>query len=170
MVAQAVDEKDVLAFRLLQQIAQLMFAIIGVYREQHGPDLGRGELQGHPVGHIGGPDRHLFAFPHAQGHEAPGELVHHIRELTPGLAVVAVGVDKGLPVGKTGHGIVKNLPQGPLAQFKLRLPLAYFFVHVSFRLWDGNRPARRGAGLRIVGHSHDLHRFVAGGTRMNSSP
>lgn len=129
MVAQVVDEEDVFAFGLAQQVAQLVFAVIGVHREQNGPDLGRGELQGHPVGHVGGPDRHFFALLHAQRHEPLGELVHHVGEFPPGQAVVAVGVDNGLPVGKAGHGMIENLPQGPFAQFKLSLPLAYFFVH-----------------------------------------
>ena len=65
MVAQAVHDEDVLALRLVEQVFELVFAIVGVDRDQDGPDLGRGELQGHPVGHVAGPDGHLFPFLHA---------------------------------------------------------------------------------------------------------
>ena len=129
MIAQAVDEEDVLAFGLLQQIAQLVLPIVGVHGQQDGADLGGGELQRHPVRHVGGPDGDLFPFPHAQRHQALGEVVHHFGKFPPGLAVVAVGIDHGVPVREARHGLVQDLAQRLFPQDELRLTFAYLFIH-----------------------------------------
>ena len=59
-VAQAVDDEDVLGLRLAQEVVQLGGFVVGVDGQQDGADFGGGELEGHPVGHIGGPHGHFF--------------------------------------------------------------------------------------------------------------
>ena len=119
VVAQTADEKDRLALRLAEHIAQLVFAIIGVHREQDGANARRGELERYPPGHVGGPDGHLFALLDAQGHEPPGETVHQVVELAPGQAVAPVRIDERVPVGKAGRRMRQDLAERPLSQDKI---------------------------------------------------
>ena len=131
MIAHAVDEKNIFTLRVREQIAQLVLAVVGVYRNEHRADLCRGKLQGHPVRHVGGPHRHFFALLYAKRHKSLGEIVHQSAKFAPGLAIVAVRVNQCLIVRKTLHRMVEHLPQCPFAQFKLRLTLANFFFHAS---------------------------------------
>ena len=49
----SVDNEEGLGVGLFQQVGQFGGLVIGVDREQHGTDLGRGKLKGDPVGDIG---------------------------------------------------------------------------------------------------------------------
>ncbi len=110
-VAKAVDEEDVLCLGVLQQIAQLLALVVGVHGEQHGADARGGELQSHPVGHVGGPDGHFFAFLHAQGHQPLGQVVHQLAELFVGEPKIPVHVDNGVVVREPGDGLVQQRPR-----------------------------------------------------------
>ena len=118
-------DKQVLGFRLLEQVGQLILAVVGVYGEQNGPDFGRGEHQGHPVGHVVGPQGHLVAFFNAQAHQSLGQFIHRVFKFRPCLAVVAVHIDHRVSIRKPGHRIVQNLPQGKFPQFKFRFAHIY---------------------------------------------
>ena len=119
VVANAVDDEKVFAFRLLQQVTQFRFAVIGVYRDQNGPDAGRGEHEGHPMRHVGRPYGNLLALPHADGHQASGHIVHTRRKLRPRLPQLAVRVDHGVGIGKTGRRILQKLAQRQLLHCKI---------------------------------------------------
>jgi hypothetical protein len=108
----AVDQKQVLGFRLREHVGKLADAVAGVDGEQHGPDLGRGELQRHPVGHVGRPNGDLLAFLDAHRHQAAGEAVYEITELPVGQAEIPVDVDHGFGVRECGHGSIQDLSEG----------------------------------------------------------
>ena len=107
----AVDEKQVLRLRLLQHVGQLVDPVVGVDREQDGADLGGGELQGDPVGDVGRPDGHLFAFLNAHGHQAAGQAINEIAELPVGQAEIAIDIDHRLVVRVGVDGPVQDLSQ-----------------------------------------------------------
>jgi hypothetical protein len=67
----SVDDKQGFGVGLLEQVGQFGGFVIGVDGEQNGADLGRGKLQGHPVGNVGGPYRHLLAFLDYPGPSVP---------------------------------------------------------------------------------------------------
>ena len=119
VVAHAVDDEEVLAFRLLQQVTQFRFAVIGVYRDQNGPDAGRGEHEGHPMRHVGRPYGNLLALLYADGHQASGHIVHTRRKLGPRLPQLAVRVDHGVGIGKTGRRILQKLAQRQFLHCKI---------------------------------------------------
>ena len=128
-----------------EQIAQLVLAVIGVYRNEHRAYFCGGKLQGDPIRHVGGPYGDFFALLHAKRHKALGKVVHQRPEFFPGLAIVAVRVNNGLVVGDARHRVVEHLPKGPFAQFKLRLTFTNFFFHASSR-----RRAAACAACRLV--------------------
>ena len=119
MVAHAFDDEQVFALGLLEQIAQFGIAVVGVHRDEDGPDPGRGEHQGQPVGDVGGPHGDLFALLHADGHEPLRHLVHARRKLGPCLPQIAVRMDHGVVVGKAGCRILQKLTERQLLHCKV---------------------------------------------------
>ncbi len=107
MIAHTVDDKNVFALGLLEQIEQLAVAIAGVDRDQHRADTCRGEHQFYPIRHVGRPHGDLFA-----GRDATGDFVHAPGEVAPGTADALVEIHQSVPFGTAGHGFVEYLTQG----------------------------------------------------------
>ena len=74
------------------------FKLVGlvgrVYGDEHGPDLARCELQGHPLRHVLSPDGDVVALLYSQRHKRPGGLLDDLFELRVRVAQVPVGVDE----------------------------------------------------------------------------
>jgi len=107
-----VDDEYVFAFGLTQEISQFRDLIEGVYRNENGPDLGRGELEHHPVGNIGGPYGNLLPLLDSQSHETLGKTVHEISKFPVGEAKIAVRVNHGVVVRVGCDGPIEDLTQG----------------------------------------------------------
>ena len=86
----AIGDTEHLHVGVLTEILQLVLLIVGVYRHEHGTNLGCGIEEGEPVGHVGGPDTHIGTFLHADRYQAFSQIIHTLVELRPGEAQVAV--------------------------------------------------------------------------------
>ena len=58
----------------------------------------------------------IFAFLHAEAHEAAREAVHLLAELVPGEPEVAVGVDDGVVHAAARNSLVEQLPERVFAR------------------------------------------------------
>ena len=112
----ALDHHQGVGVRLAQQVLRLMDLVGGVHRHQHRADLRGGPEGQKPLGHVGGPDGHLAAGPHAQGNQGAGELVHVVPKLAVGAGVVQRGEADGLLVGEVFHHRVQHLGEGLVDQ------------------------------------------------------
>ena len=109
---EASDEHQGGELGLLQEVGQFMGAVGGIHIDQHGADLGGGELGQDPLGVVGGPDANVLAFLDADGHQAAGDAFHLGAELAVGEPIRGGGMDEGLAVGVAVGLLVKNVADG----------------------------------------------------------
>ncbi len=118
-VLHTVYEYQVLHVRLLQDVVQFLGLVIGVDRQEYGPDPGGCEHQNDPVRHVGGPDRDLLPFLDSHGHQALGDPVDLLAELPPREAEVPVRVDQGIVVGVSGYALIEKIAQSLVSSYLL---------------------------------------------------
>jgi hypothetical protein len=141
-VAEAVDETEGFDIRLLHQVLQLVEPVGGVHRNRDDPDLGCGEEEGEPVGHVGGPDAEVVTLLEADGEQALGEAVHPAIEFRVGKAQIPVGVDHELLVGMPGDLALQDLSER-LGDVLHRLSSRnQAGAYTTARIWAGRSPAQ----------------------------
>ena len=120
VVEEAVDAAEIFTFRLADEIFQFAVAVIGVHGHERGADAGGGEHHTHPVRHVGGPERDLFAGLYAQRHQASCQPVDRCGKLAPRLPEIVAHIDEGLSVRKTGYGLIQHLTERTFLKGKIR--------------------------------------------------
>ena len=108
-----------MGIRLAEQVLHLVDLVGGVHGHQH-----RAQLDGRPegdvpLGHVGGPDRHVSAGLDTHGNERAGKGVHVVAELGVSAGVVQGGVLEGVLVGEFLHHAVQHLGEGQVNELIL---------------------------------------------------
>ena len=85
------DEKQRHRVALIQHVFQLEWSIGGVDIDQHRADARRRELQHDPLGHIGGPNRHVLAVLDSQRQQPARGVIDLLGEFAIADAQVACG-------------------------------------------------------------------------------
>ena len=95
---------------ILDQVFQLVLLIVGVDRYRYRTDLRRGEEEGQPVGHVGGPDADVRTMVNADRQHTLRHVIHTLVELFPRETQVAVRVDDVFLVGRCLGPMLQPLP------------------------------------------------------------
>ncbi len=123
------NNEEIFGFGLLEQIEEFRIAVVGVYGDEHRADARGSKHERQPMRDVGSPDGDLFSLLYAESHEPPSHRIHTVGEFRPRLTQVAIRMDNGVVVGKTGGGIFQKLAQRQLLHGKLfhrKLPQAAY--------------------------------------------